>query len=159
MPTVVTEQYTFSVGEVDLSAFCDCGDPCPDCCGVALCGCSNVPTTLHATVTSHDTDCTCLAGQVWTLTYDSGSQTWIGSLDIGGICQHGSGQLLMNLKLLCSGGMVWELQATSTCLPGGSATTTPSSTSCSPFQIVFSSVGVTGCCNGPSGSVVWTITP
>jgi hypothetical protein len=108
--------------------------------------------TLHATVASHGTDCVCLAGQVWTLTYDSVTQSWKCLLEIDGLRADPLPTTVLNLKLSCSGAR-WELDITDSgthsCLASGLATTTQSTFSCSPFQVVFPSVSITECCNGP----------
>lgn len=171
MGTIVntsTSSYTINpTGTIDYTALCgqNCPD-CPDCCGITCGACTGIPTTLHATATSTGTDCACLLNKVWTLTWDSVLQHWKGSLEIDGVCADPLPTTFLNLTLSCSGGAfalkIDDLGGTSQCLTSRNPfpSTTPSSTTCSPFQIVFLSISITDCCSGPHGpTVVWTVTP
>ncbi len=163
MSTVVTKH----VGDLDLTGFCSCPDPCASCCGHTCGACTGIPDTLHATVTAHGTDCGCLAGQVWTLTYDSGSGTWKGSKEIDGLCLDALATTFLTLTLSCVAGSFSlaisdTTGGTHTCLGSSPSpvTTTPTSTTCSPLSVVFASVSINDCCDGNHGpTVVFTVTP
>lgn len=126
------------LGVFSLSDLCGCPDPCPDCCGVEVCGCANVPTTLNVTF-ADGANCAC-AGGGGTLEYDSGTNRWIGSASVG------SCGTTLDMEFYCSGTMSDPSEFRmdfSGCFV--SIAVSPASASCDPFQVEFH-IAASACC-------------
>jgi hypothetical protein len=106
--------------------------------GVNACGCTGLPTTLHASVTNQS-NCP-NAGATIPLTYDAGTGKWTGAGAAG------TGMATLNLTFYCNAGGVscadFRLDDSWTGCVAGSSTGRPpdAGCSCSPLSVVFSGI-------------------
>lgn len=138
------------LGTIDLKALCGCGSDCPDCCGVAKCGCPSVPLTIHATF-SNSGLVPELDGQTFALNYNVGPGTWTGNLPCNVPTPGGS----TGISLVCIGGSCTSLQL-NFCGAGMLATAAPGC-SCSPLNLVYA-ITTDGTCGCYPTGVAFTIT-
>jgi PKD repeat protein len=104
------------------------------------CCANNLPTTLHGTFSGGTGSCTCLNNVTITLTWNGTS--WQGNVSA---CSH-----TVNLGLTCVAG-TWSLTSGGCSL----SLSNPTSSQCSPFQLVFSNANIADCC---LGTITLTIT-
>lgn len=100
------------------------------------CCMADIPTLLHVTVSSKTGTCTCLPNAL--------TLTWNGSAWSAG----GAGTCTApDVFLICSGSTVngFLLYAPVAGITGGAPA---AGSTCSPFDLVFSSLSISGCCNG-----------